>query len=158
MNHILINMNIWISHATDWLFSKQQKSNIWKLITLNISAWHYFASSQTFQVLWIVRAWTITILTFMKVTRNSFFPVLRISFLSRLRTPIHTGWKAVWNVAAFAKKELSRFASSFYFVVYTRRIEPKCSIKRSCPHTIFLCLFIWAAQEITYVKSNLNPT
>ena len=24
-----------------------------------------------------------------------FFPVLRISFLSRLRTPIHTGWKAV---------------------------------------------------------------
>ena len=85
------------------------------MITLNSSAFFYsFVPTPVlhrFEV--VVRAWTITILTFMKVTNFFFVPVLRISFLSRLRTPIHTGWKAVWNVCSFRKKELSRFASSF---------------------------------------------
>ena len=50
---------------------------------------------------------------FYEGNENFFLPVLRISFLSRHGTPTHTGWKAVWNVCSFRKKELSRFASSF---------------------------------------------
>ena len=143
----------------NWLIIFQAtKSNIWKLITSNISAWLYFASSvlQTFQVLWIVRAWTITILTFMKVTRNSSFPSFEYRFYQGLGHRFTLVGKPFEMFAAFAKKELSRFASWFYFVVYTRRIEPKCSIKRSCPHTKFFSTFYVSCSRNNLCQKSWN--